>query len=160
LYQNLDTHWNHRGAFIAYQAMIEMLRPEFPTIVSLPASALKYEPIERDTDLARLLGLNKTLRQTIDQASVQDSHVIETRGTGYRTGGVWAKTRHSDAPRAVILCDSFVGVWAVDFLQESFSESFIVYHQGMKYFPDIIEQYKPDVVIYAVTERLIPFVLE
>ena len=66
LYYLTDTHWNDRGALVAYQRIIEAVRQQVPT--TPPAwTRDDFEPAEREIsgkDLAGMLGLKRVLHET------------------------------------------------------------------------------------------------
>ncbi len=66
LYQQTDTHWNDRGALLAYQQIIDAVRARVPA--TPPAwTRDDFESAERDIeglDLAGMMGLTRVLRET------------------------------------------------------------------------------------------------
>src|SRR5207249_1561598 len=65
IYQRTDTHWNDRGALLAYQQILDAVRAQVP---STPAawSCAEFRPVTRDVealDLAGMMGLKRVLRE-------------------------------------------------------------------------------------------------
>lgn len=56
LYQRLDSHWNARGAYVAYHAIMERVGHRFAP-VTFPWEAFVPAP-EQDRDLARMMGVS------------------------------------------------------------------------------------------------------
>ena len=59
LYQHLDSHWNARGAYVAYRAImerVEQLSGHAHNLVTFPWDAFTPAP-EQDRDLARMMGV-------------------------------------------------------------------------------------------------------
>src|SRR5439155_8847555 len=56
VYQRTGSHWNERGAFVAYQRVIEALRPWYPELSALPREAFE-DAVEEGpgSDLARMM---------------------------------------------------------------------------------------------------------
>jgi hypothetical protein len=58
VYYKTDTHWNTRGAYVAYQEILRVLAPDFPGLGAKEWESLGPKAIERTgLDLARMLGL-------------------------------------------------------------------------------------------------------
>jgi alginate O-acetyltransferase complex protein AlgJ len=160
VYWKTDTHWTDRGAFVGYQKIIDALLPEFPTTHRLAKSDLAYSELTAGGDLSRLLGLRNVVTETVLAARVTNSSVVAVEGEGFRKGGLSVRTTRQASPAALVFCDSFVGGVCGKYLQESFSRTLFVDHRKMHFDPTVIENMSPDVVIYAVVERLIPFQLK
>ena len=66
VYHLTDSHWNARGALVAYQQIIEAVRAQYPAVP--PAwKRSDFEAVERQIgglDLARMMGLNRVLHET------------------------------------------------------------------------------------------------
>ena len=67
IYQKTDTHWNDRGAHVAYQAIVEAVRRQLPT---MPPAWTRddFEPATRvvnGMDLAGMMGLTRVIRGRI-----------------------------------------------------------------------------------------------
>ena len=156
-YQQTDTHWNDRGAFVAYQAIIAAVRAQVPSVP--PAwSRDDFEPVVRTVegmDLAGMMGLKRVLRET-DLALVprrpRQALVVEPPGaapTDYE-GRLVTEIPGSPLPRALIIRDSF-GARLTPFLSEHFSRAVYVWQNDFE--TDIVLQEHPDVVIQEIAGR-------
>jgi hypothetical protein len=59
VFYKTGTHWNLRGAFIGYQAMMKTLRQNFPDLKMLKESDFRiFDKVEADIDIASALGVN------------------------------------------------------------------------------------------------------
>ena len=129
IYQQTDTHWNDRGALVAYQRIIEAVRARVPSTPP-PWTRDDFEPVERDIealDLAAMMGLKRVLRETDLRAA---AHAPAPR-PGRRPAGakptdelgrLVTEIDDPSLPRAVIFRDSFVSR-LVPFLSEHFSRA-------------------------------------
>ena len=150
LYHRTDTHWNDRGAYVAYQQILLRLRPGVPSLVPLGREA--FEPREVRTpgmDLAGMLGLTDVLGEedltlqprrpraarTVEPAR-PDPHGMEARLVTEIPG--------SPLPRALIFRDSF-GSALIPFLSEHFSRAVYLWQYDVD--PQIVAAERPDVVI-------------
>lgn len=157
IYQKTDTHWNDRGALIAYQQIINAVRARVP---STPAAWTRhdFEAVERTTegmDLAGMMGLTRVLRET-DLALVplrpRRARVVEPAG-GHEMdeeGRLVTEIDDPSLPRAVIFRDSFVSR-LVPFLSEHFSRA--VYLWQNDFDAAEVEKEHPDVVIQEIVGR-------
>jgi hypothetical protein len=157
IYQQTDTHWNDRGAFVAYQRIIGAVRARVPT--TPPAwTRGNFEPVERRVaamDLAGMMGLKRVLEET-DLVLVPRRHrrarVIEPPGGAptAEEGTLITEIDDPSLPRAVIFRDSFVSR-LVPFLSEHFSRA--VYLWQNDFDADVVEREHPDVVVQEIVGR-------
>jgi alginate O-acetyltransferase complex protein AlgJ len=157
IYFRTDTHWNDRGAYIAYRQIIETIRAQVPRVG--PAwSPADFEPAERVTDgmdLARMMGLMRVLHETdltLRPTRPRRARVIEPRGATpmAEEGRLVTEIQGSSLPRAVVFRDSFASR-LVPFLSEHFSRA--VYLWQNDFDPDVVESEHPDVVIEEIVGR-------
>ena len=157
IYHKTDTHWNDRGALIAYQQIINAVRARVP---STPAAWTRhdFEAVERTTegmDLAGMMGLTRVLREN-DLALVpirpRRARVVEPAG-GHEMdeeGRLVTEIDDPSLPRAVIFRDSFVSR-LVPFLSEHFSRA--VYLWQNDFDAAEVEKERADVVIQEIVGR-------
>jgi alginate O-acetyltransferase complex protein AlgJ len=157
IYQKTDTHWNDRGAFVAYQTLIDAARVQRPEIAP-PWSRDDFEAVARDVegkDLAAMMGLKHVLREE-DLALVprkpRTARVVEPRGAQPtdEEGRLVTEIPGSSLPRAVIFRDSF-GSALVPFLSEHFSRA--VYLWQNDFDAQVVELEHPDIVIQEIVGR-------
>lgn len=157
VFQKTDTHWNDRGAFVAYTAIISAARVQVPAIP--PAwERSDFDAVARDVeakDLAGMMGLKRVLREDdlllIPQRPRQ-ARVVEPAGAQPtdEEGRLVTEIPGSTLPRAVILRDSFTSR-LVPFLSEHFSRA--VYLWQNDFDATAVEAEHPDVVIQQVVGR-------
>ncbi len=146
VYERTGSHWNARGAYLAYSEIFDRLAPAFPQ--------LRRVPWERVTlgrggpaDLSRMLGLEKLL---------PEERLAPVAGVRYPRPGVWRGktlvTEQDDPslPRAVIFHDSF-GVFLAPYLAEHFSHATWVWRD--RFDGNLVRRLRPDVVIEERVER-------
>jgi alginate O-acetyltransferase complex protein AlgJ len=158
LYHRTDTHWNDRGAFVAYQQILASV--QIPGLTAMPRSAFDGQEIRTEgLDLAGMLGLKSRL-QEVDlklvprtprrartvEPRVPDPHGIDARIVTERPG--------AGLPRAVVYRDSF-GSALIPFLSEHFSRALYLWEPDVD--PRVIAEERPNVVIQEwVGRRLGP----
>jgi alginate O-acetyltransferase complex protein AlgJ len=157
LYYLTDTHWNDRGAFIAYQCIIEAVRAQVPA--TPPAwKRADFEEREQESsgrDLAGMMGLKRVLRETDLQLvplRKRRAHVVDPPGVEPMSelGRLVTEIPDSSLPRAVIFRDSFVSR-LVPLLSEHFSRA--VYLWQNDFDATAVADEHPDVVIEEIVGR-------
>jgi len=157
IYQQTDTHWNGRGAIVAYQRIIGAVRARVPR--TPPAwSRDSFEVVDRRVegmDLAGMMGLTRVLRE-IDMTLVprrpRRARVVEPAGAAPtdQEGRLVTEVDDPSLPRAVIFRDSFVSP-LVPFLSEHFSRA--VYLWQNDFDANAVVTERPDVVIQEIVSR-------
>jgi hypothetical protein len=157
IYFKTDTHWNDRGAFVAYRRIIDAVRAQAP-LVPEAWSRDDFVPVEREIegqDLARMMGLMRVVREidlTLVPERARHAQVVEPPGAPATAeeGRLVTEIPGSKLPRAVVFRDSFASR-LVPFLSEHFSRA--VYLWQNDFDPDVIEKEHPDVVIQEIVSR-------
>jgi hypothetical protein len=157
VYQQTDTHWNDRGALVAYQRIIGAVRARVPR--TPPAwTRADFTAVDRaieGLDLAGMMGLTRVLRE-IDLALVprrpRRARVVEPAGAKPtdEEGRLITEIDDPSLPRAVIFRDSFTSR-LVPFLSEHFSRA--VYLWQNDFDASVIAAERPDVVIQQIVGR-------
>lgn len=157
LYDVTDTHWNSRGAMIAYQQIIAGVRAELPSVPpAWPREDFSLtERVKEGQDLAGMIGL-KTVMHEIDLGFAplrpRRARTVEPAGA-WSTGGdarIVTEIPGSSLPRALIFRDSFTSRLA-PYLSEHFSHA--VYLWQNEFDADAVLEERPDVVIQEIVGR-------
>lgn len=170
LYYPLDTHWNNHGGFIAYQAMMDVIRQDFPTARKYGIEEYQIDYFDSHfKDCAYYLGYYDTLMNEGPVYTRRDGkigHVTWHDGSGefgqfvhayvdedgFRESCFYmgyANDHIPDAPSLYIVRDSFFMALST-FLRDSFSEVTSIWTTD---FPngDILKK-KPDIVVFEMIE--------
>jgi hypothetical protein len=161
VYEMTDSHWNDRGAYIAYAALIYAIGGQFPGLSPMPreefADAVRAVP---GGDCARLIGRPKRISESSFKLLPKVPRVarrspVEGTHTSWDILAPFVMERPgTNLPRAVMLHDSFGGHLA-PFLSEHFQR--IVYAWERPDFPifdsPLVERERPDIVIQQLVER-------
>jgi hypothetical protein len=157
LYHLTDTHWNDRGAFVAYLEIIEAVRRKVPSIPA-PWNRSDFEPVTRDSagrDLARMIGLTRVLRES-DLALVprrpRQARVVEPPGVDPtdEEGRLVTEISRSRLPRALVIRDSFASGLA-PFLSEHFGRAVYLWQNYVG--ADAVLHENPAIVIQEIVGR-------
>src|SRR6185503_18395704 len=157
IYQKTDTHWNDRGALVAYQRLIEAVRARVPRTPA-PWTRGDFDAVAAVTpgmDLAGMMGLTRVLHEedlTLVPRRPRRARVIAPAGAGPtdEVGRLVTEVDDPSLPRAVIFRDSFVSR-LVPFLSEHFSRA--VYLWQNDFDADVVATERPDVVIQEIVGR-------
>jgi hypothetical protein len=144
LYHRTDTHWNDRGAFIAYRELMGELVEYRPENVMTPG-----------WDLARMMGLDDIIAEEdrrLVPVQPRRARVMEEdrHDANWNQGRVALEINDAMLPKAVVFRDSF-GSALIPFLAEHFRRSVFLWRYDFA--ADVIEQERPDVVIWLMTSR-------
>jgi alginate O-acetyltransferase complex protein AlgJ len=157
LYHLTDTHWNDRGAFVAYREIIEAVRRKVPSVPA-PWNRSDFEPVTRDSegrDLAGMIGLTRVLRESdleLVPRRPRQARVVEPPGANPtdEEGRLVTEITGSRLPRALIIRDSFASGLA-PFLSEHFGRAVYLWQNYVG--ADAVLQEKPTVVIQEIVGR-------
>ncbi len=171
VYFQTDSHWNSRGAWFAYLALMDTLRQSgYAGGVTLDEDDVEFIRLDEyhPTDIVRnLLGLAGWIRERhgIRARVLDDGEITAVRGSdGAPYDYVYSpppgqeqkhfrRTPPRDGSRVLVYRDSY-GNAMIPFLAHTFDE--VVYMrppQTMGFDPGDIERWQPDVVIYEFVER-------
>jgi hypothetical protein len=152
-----DTHWNDRGAFVAYQAIIEAVRRQVPAVP--PAwTRDDFRETQRTSDggdLAGMIGLKRRIREDrlmLEPVRPRQARVVEPPGAppDSGVGRLVLEISSSALPRAVVFRDSF-STALVPLLSEHFSR--VVYLWQNDFDANEVLAEHPDVVIQEIVGR-------
>jgi hypothetical protein len=157
VYHVTDTHWNARGALVAYQQIIDAVRRANPSV----PPAWRREDFEDQTaivegqDLAGMIGLRRVMREEdlrLIPRRPRQARVVDPPGAqpDDELGRIVTEIPGSHLPRALVFRDSFASALA-PFLSEHFSRT--VYLWQNDFDADAVLAERPDVVIQEIVGR-------
>jgi alginate O-acetyltransferase complex protein AlgJ len=139
-YYATDSHWNGYGAFVAYQEIMKKVNMYFPDITAYPLSDFQITSSHTTgKDLTDML----LMRDEFRDQSIEMIYKGQQPNSG---SGI-------KLPSVLFYYDSFFLALG-PFLAPHFS-TITGEYVANKYDPSIIEQKKPDIVIYIMVERLV-----
>jgi alginate O-acetyltransferase complex protein AlgJ len=157
LFHKTDTHWNDRGAFLAYQQIIDAVHRQLPAVPPARDRSL-FNVTSRmlsGRDLAAIIGLKRVMSEEDLLLVPKTPHayvVVEPRGS-YATAGegrIVTEIPGSSLPRAVIFRDSFTSSLA-PYLSEHFSRAVYLWQNNFDV-DDVLKE-RADVVIEEIVGR-------
>ena len=165
VYDRTDTHWNRRGAYLGYRAILEAVAARVPG-VEPPWPLADFNPTRAITpgkDLAVMLGLSDVLlEEELSFAPVQPrrARVIEPANPSPNgdEGYLVTEIAGSERPRAVVFRDSFTSR-LIPYLSEHFSRAVYLWQNDVD--PAAVLKERPAVVIHEIVGRhltkLVPY---
>ena len=166
LHHRTDTHWNDRGAYVAYREIMLRLGRWFENVKPKPRSSFIVNTVTgRGGDLAVLMGQERSIKEdrvvfepaTPRCAQKVDPGELMTMETWARDAEpVVTECPGGEIKRAVVFRDSYCNA-LIPFLSEHFGRVTYIWRHELN--PRIIEHEQPDIVIFEVLERMLTRVL-
>jgi hypothetical protein len=146
VYERTGTHWNTRGAYVAYRAIFERLHTWFPQLEPVPWERLELRG-EGPGELPRMLGVEGLVDEDVPKL-LRGVRYVRPHTSPYNR----LVTEQDDPtlPRAVVFHDSFT-IALIPFLAEHFS--YAVFQWGTVFDGPLVLEVHPDVVIDERVER-------
>jgi alginate O-acetyltransferase complex protein AlgJ len=168
VYDLTDTHWNRRGAYVGYRAIMDAVAARVPG-VEAPWPATDFRPVQNHAhgqDLAGMLGLSDVISEeelTLVPLRPRRARVIEPANPSPNgdEGYLVTEIAGSTLPKAVVFRDSFTSR-LIPFLSEHFSRTVYLWQNDMD--PAVVLKEHPAVVIHEIVGRhltsLVPYEYE
>ncbi|MEQ1893738.1 MAG: hypothetical protein ABL998_14430 [Planctomycetota bacterium] len=154
LYTTLGSHWNGRGAYVVYRAILERLRARFPELELLEIDELEREPVVGVPEsLAHQLYLEDRLVQGQYDFVRGGGAGYEVLKPSFEALGAELITRSSrPGPRLLWLHDSF-GTSLASLVCASFP--FVQAYFELDFPADAVDEARPGVVLETYVERVL-----
>lgn len=145
-----DTHWNAYGAFVSYRALIDSLASDI-AIESVQESELVWHERPFVGDLG--VRYPRERGETVMTPEPTADYTLTFQNHNFSRGAVHVfENVRRDLPTCVLFRDSFSN-FLIPYLMRGFSRLIAVSSLSCHY--DLLDQEKPDVVIFAVIERFL-----
>lgn len=150
------THWTDRGAFIGYQAIMEMINRY--SGMSLPVLQEADYRIEiKDGGMTFYENVHKEDR--MEFFTIAEPKAVRQDGL---PNGFLEDYRHStflneqagNDLKLLIMGDSYINSYIVEDFAESFAQTWMVWGDYTEKLPEVVETLQPDIVIYECAERV------
>lgn len=152
VYARTDTHWNFRGAYIAYRALCAEAARQGVDLEVLEEVDLEWVTAEIEGDLGSKVRpepkTGPTIRVALKRA--RGGVVFDNEVTNH--GRVMVYEREGDGPTCVLFGESFANYLLV-FLKETFRR--LVFVHTSSFIGGVLERERPDVVFSLPLERFL-----
>lgn len=159
VYYHSDTHWNLYGGFIGYRCLMQELGKDFPKLMALQENDYTIdEQFNNEGDLSSMLALQNVYKRKEYLFSAKDSskQLMANLPTEILLHYNNNRTVDSSNLKLLMFRDSYAN-YLIPFLNLHFKET--TYIWNYEFMPDMIEKYKPDVVIFESLERFMSYAL-
>lgn len=164
VFHKTDTHWNDRGAFVAYREIMRAASAQLPELK--PKDEADFRAVDYPApgrDLANMMGLRSVIRERILRLETTFVPCAKAAGTtlsadfqgpNHEPGhGPLAMECSSASLKAVVFRDSF-GTALVPYLSEDFRRTVFIWHYPNRaVMTATIASEHPDIVIEERVER-------
>ncbi len=155
VFYQYDIHWSERGAFFAYQILMNNIRIKYPWV----GNTLQMNDIKLDTvytnqaDLAKLILLSEQYKKETYEMKFENSDSIkETIENGVFTYPVFRYFNPKAVGKVLVYRDSYSEQWK-KLIAHHFRESTFIWDQNIR-LSQILE-YKPDIIIQENCEMFL-----
>ena len=167
MYHKTHNHWNDYGAYVAYEAILNVISVDFPEVSPYNISKFKIESVEiNGMGLTRMMGIydgiyedNITCKPTFEKVSYEGqkrNYWVVPKFPYKSEYEMVFTTANNSLPKLLMIRDSF-GTTLIPFLSEHFSESVYIFDGwGHRFNEKIVINEKPDIYIQLVLESFIP----
>lgn len=154
-----DTHWTGLGAYQAYAALMGRLQAQGLTEGPRPLTSFYEDDFPRSGDLALMLGVagwaKEALPNFTDPPAERGAAVTWLGDRRDWTGPQVIDTGQAGKPVLLMTRDSFSNA-LLPFLYSHFSRLVLAHNQDGAWRQDLIDRYRPDVVVLEVVESGAP----
>jgi alginate O-acetyltransferase complex protein AlgJ len=153
LYLRSDTHWNHRGAFVAYQAVCRELLRRGVDLERIDEESLEWWETKRHGDLGSKLYPDRVVTRDV-RAKVKrwpGRQIYDNEIHNHGRVLVYEQDR-TDMPACLVFGDSF-SLRFLDFLKASFRR--VVFVHTSMLVEEIVSLENPEVVLALPIERFL-----
>lgn len=160
LFYQYDMHWSDWGAFLSYQILINRIASEHAWIKpALQINELKIDTIyENNADLARLILMqDRCLKERYEFSNDTLRAIEETIEDGVYTYPIYKYKNNYAKGKLLVFRDSYSEQWKW-LIANHFNESIFVWDQNIN--QDLIDKYKPDIVIQENCEMFLFYLFQ
>lgn len=156
-----DSHWNDFGAFVVAEEIMKAITvfPEYKDAKPLPFERFRLQTVNHSGgDLAAMLSLHEEVMRE-DMIDLTPEPGWQFSGGGLKRISLFIKQGYTENPKAVLpnvvmVHDSFYKK-IKPFLSEQFRRVRYIWDWDMGFYPRIIRQEKPKLVIDEMAERFL-----
>lgn len=149
------SHWNNLGAFIGYRELMNGVKKYIPNIKILDFDDFNIEEINRETFVAGRLFTNE---KDYDFKLKNGTSVKEDKEffnkINFSSKDPWKSYRcfhnkNVNLPKAIIVGDSYVWMFMLEYMSESFSQLVFIHQADMSNLTSIYDEIRPDIIVGA-----------
>lgn len=160
IYWKNDTHWNTYGAYIGYLELMKEIKKDFPDIQKVEEKDLSISKKSHlNADLSVFLfDVDKKLKERYKNILYENFSLKKENFSYVKKNGEYGEngiiTKSNKKYKVLVFRDSFA-ISMVPYISQTFGEVNYVWSHNLNEYETLINDYKPDIVIYESVERYI-----
>lgn len=149
------THWTPRGAYISYKLLMDTVNSDNDNKYKVLDES-DYDILITDQGKDLFGGIHK--EDMLEQFEIKDVNAFKENKllTLYSEDdrhSFYVNENVDNNDRVLIIGDSYFNGFIVDDIAESFHETIMIWHDYTCYMDQLIDEYKPDIIILEAAER-------
>jgi len=158
LYYRTDSHWNDKGAFVAYKDILKNLQKFYPALEPINEPEMETRNCS-EKDLATLMGLPELIEKDVPSAKINSIHAIKNNNPEWalKSWPWWTQpfetTNRKAKLRAIVFRDSFIDTMLPFFAKHFEKAAYIASKFDYSIVTDLSDKIHPDIVIEEGIER-------
>jgi hypothetical protein len=163
LYYRRATHWNYYGSYFAYAAIIDRIGKDHPSLGDpIPLEEIQwkqYEEPRKDMDLIHMAALTgyvtgQEIKPVHPRVNAADTARLLLTSVEYDFPRLYVVNPEKKDLRLVMFHDSFTR-YLMPYLSQHFDRC--AYFWTPAFNRELVREEQPDIVIWELTERFVPF---
>lgn len=163
LYYQSDTHWTARGAWEAYNALIEGLVAQGVAVSAIDRRRIRFADFDFAGDLARMLNRQDRFRESAPSLVIESATSFSVTDVDDFTFDAFktqiTQTDAADKPTLLLIGDSYAYA-LMPVLRQSFSRVVFTHHHQGAFDRAVLDAYPSDIVVLQMVERALKHPLE
>lgn len=153
-------HWNERGTYYGYRAVMERIREDFPEITVLDENDYQIREVEQTLDIYGFLYPYVELTPLYIIKEPKATEITQTEASRERWNFLKSKNYTHEYInyscgndlKIMVIGDSFVRMFLKDDIAESFASTLSIDTFNIAILNDVVEEYQPDIVLMECGE--------
>lgn len=151
-------HWNEKGAYLGYAAMMNRIAEDFPQVNVLQPADYDIDEVEKLTELygypypyTEIVPIYKIRNQKAVEQTENDKKRWEFLNYKEHTH-YYQNPETANDLKILLVGDSFIRMFIKDDVAEGFQETLSVDWMNIPILNSVVEEYEPDIVVLECTE--------
>lgn len=149
-------HWTPRGAYIGYTELMKTINKDGNDLRTLSESDYNISIVDAGEYVYNYL-YKEDVREEFDitnpNAHLSNMTELVSQETGFNIRNIYENPSDDTNKKVLIFDDSYFYMFIIDDIAESFSVTWDVPNGDFTMLPEIVEYYKPDIVILEIAQR-------
>ena len=148
------SHWNYYGAYIGYLSVMNNVKKDIPGLKILSEEDFYIEEVQVENEYAGKTYSDIDYSFTLKEGSHASLDMTFFESINYQSQDTWQSYRYyknedQTLPKAIIVGDSYVWMFMLPWISESFSELVFIHQLDVDNLDEMVSIINPDEIIYA-----------